>query len=53
MSLTSAKLILAAAGLVVWGYGVQAENPVMSWLGIAMLAIAAAMRFYRPRSRDQ
>ena len=48
--LTHAKLALAAAGLVIWGYGVQATAPIPTWLGIGMLAVAAALRFYRPRS---
>ena len=49
MSLTHTKLALAAAGLVIWGYGIQAGEPFPTWLGIGMLVVAAALRFYKPR----
>lgn len=52
MSLTHRKLALAAAGLVIWGYGVQANEPFPTWLGIGLLAVAAALRFYKPRAPD-
>ena len=45
------KLILAAAGLMSWGYGVRADEPFPTWLGIGLLVVAAGMRFYRPRAR--
>ena len=47
--LTQAKLALAAAGLIIWGYGVQATAPIATWLGIGMLALAAVLRFYGRR----
>lgn len=53
MSLTHAKLALAAVGLVIWGYGVQTGDRNATWLGIGMLAIAAVLRFYRPRSPER
>lgn len=53
MSLTHKKLALAAAGLVIWGYGIQTEDPRATWLGIGMLAVAAMLRFYKPRSPDR
>ena len=51
-ALTWKKLALAAAGLVIWGYGVRAHEPIPTWLGIVMLVVAAVLRFYRPRSPD-
>ena len=44
------KLLLAAAGLMSWGYGIRANQPFPTWLGIGLLVVAAAMRFYRPRA---
>ena len=49
MSLTHAKLALAAAGLVIWGFGVQTGDSRANWLGIGMLAAAAVLRFFKPR----
>ena len=47
--ITAAKLILAASGLIVWGYGIRAEEPVVQYVGIAMLVAAVALRFFRKR----
>jgi hypothetical protein len=47
--LTAKKLALAASGLVVWGYGVRANEAFPTYLGIAMLAAAVILRFLRPR----
>jgi hypothetical protein len=49
MSLTHAKLALAAAGLVIWGYGVQTGDSRANWLGIGMLAVAVMLRFFKRR----
>ena len=49
MSLTHKKLALAAAGLVIWGYGIQTEDPRATWLGIGMLTVAVLLRFIKPR----
>ena len=51
-AVTQKKLALAAAGLVIWGYGVRAGEPFPTWFGIGLLVVAAALRFYRPRSPD-
>ncbi len=50
--LTHAKLGLAASGLMIWGYGVKSGEPLPTWLGIGMLALAATLRFFRPRSPE-
>jgi len=43
--LTSAKLILAASGLIIWGYGINSGQAVLRWVGIALLAAAVILRF--------
>ena len=47
--LTTAKLVLAASGLVIWGYGIRTSQPVLEWVGIAMLVSAVILRFVGPR----
>jgi hypothetical protein len=48
--LTQLKVGLAFIGLVLFGYGVRADNERMRWIGIAFLAAAAVLRFVGPRS---
>jgi hypothetical protein len=43
--LTTAKLVLAAAGLMVWGIGIQNGPELLKWIGIALLASAVILRF--------
>lgn len=50
--LTRARLVLAAMGLVVWGYGANADEPVTRLVGIGLFAAALLLRFARPRNRD-
>jgi hypothetical protein len=47
--ITTAKLALAAIGLIVWGYGYRVDDPALRWVGIAFLAAAVLLRFWRPR----
>ncbi|MDX2183780.1 MAG: hypothetical protein SFW08_07345 [Gemmatimonadaceae bacterium] len=48
---TIAKLVVAAAGLVLFGAGVRTESMRLRWWGIAVVGIAAALRFWRtPRA---
>jgi hypothetical protein len=42
-----AKLALAGAGIVVWGLGARADNAMMRWTGIGLLALAFLLRFAR------
>lgn len=42
---TSAKLILAASGLIIWGYGINTGQEVLKWVGIALLTAAVVLRF--------
>ena len=50
---TTTKLVLAAAGLMSWGYGIQSGQPFPKWLGIAMLAAAVVLRFVKRGDRTQ
>jgi hypothetical protein len=46
-----ARLLVALAGFVVFGYGIRAESAQIRWAGIALVAGAVAMRFLgRPPS---
>ena len=40
-----ARLILAGMALVVWGYGVRADEPRTRVVGIALFVIALLLRF--------
>ena len=48
--LTQAKLGLALAGLILWGYGARVDVDWLRWVGIGLLAVAAILRFVGPRS---
>jgi protein-S-isoprenylcysteine O-methyltransferase Ste14 len=48
--LTQLKLGLTLAGLILWGYGVRTDVEWMRWTGIVLLALAAVLRFWGPRS---
>jgi len=51
-SLTTVKLALAAAGVVLFGYGVRIESMPLRWVGVGLVAVAALLRFVRGRPRD-
>ena len=42
------KLVLAAAGLMSWGYGIRSGQTFPTYLGIAMLMAAVVLRFVKP-----
>ena len=42
-----ARLTLAFAGLLVFGYGVRADLPTVRWIGIALVLVAVLLRFVR------
>jgi hypothetical protein len=48
-TLTAVKVGLAAVGLVVWGYGVRVDDPLIRWVGIAFFAAAVLLRFWSRR----
>jgi hypothetical protein len=47
--ITRLRLGLAAAGLVLWGYGVRADINWLRWVGIGYFAVAVALRFWGRR----
>ena len=49
--LTAAKLILGASGLCIWGLGIRNGEPVLKYLGIALLAVSVILRFVRPGAK--
>ncbi len=48
--LTMTKLVFAATGIVVFGYGIHEDDAMLRWIGIGLIAAAAVLRFAR-RSR--
>jgi len=46
---TEIQLILAAIGLVVWGYGARSDDHRLEWIGIAFFAGATVLRFFKRR----
>lgn len=46
---TVAKLVTAVAGLTLFGIGIRTDDMRLRWYGIAVVGIAAALRFWRPR----
>lgn len=44
---TIAKLALAVAGLLVFGYGVRVDLPAVRWVGVALVLVAVLLRFVR------
>ena len=50
--LTAAKFILAASGIIVWGFGVRTGQPVLQYVGIGLLVAAVLLRFLRKRDVD-
>jgi len=47
--ITAAQLVLAAVGIVVWGWGTRVGDPRFGWAGIALLAVASLLRFVKGR----
>lgn len=47
--LTRIKLLVAAAGVSVWGIGVRQGDDRLRWAGIALLAVAFLLRLVRDR----
>jgi hypothetical protein len=49
--LTRAKLALALIGVILFGYGVRAEDARLRWMGIAFLAASVILRWWRREAR--
>lgn len=47
--LAAAKLILAACGLIVWGFGIRMGQSVLQYVGIGLIVTAVLLRFIRRR----
>ena len=43
------RLLVGAAGLLTFGYGVRAESSAVRWAGIGLIAVALALRFAKRR----
>jgi hypothetical protein len=48
-ALSQLKLGLAAIGVILFAYGARADVNYLRWTGIAFLAAAVALRFWRRR----
>jgi hypothetical protein len=42
---TLTQLGLLTIGLIVWVYGLRADDPTLRWIGIGFFAVATALRF--------
>jgi hypothetical protein len=51
--LTTVKLLLGVVGLLLFGYGVRVDSTRIRWGGIAVVAVAVALRFVRPRGGSE
>lgn len=47
IGISQLRLGLGLIGLILWGYGVRAENSMLRITGIAFLAVTLALRFWR------
>lgn len=47
--LTVAKLVLAGVGLVIFAYGMRADDAAIRWLGIFVVLTAWLLRFVNRR----
>jgi len=50
--LTAAKLILAASGLIVWGFGIRTDEEMLQYVGIGLMVTAVLLRFLRRPDLD-
>lgn len=46
-TLTSIKLSLAAAGIILFGIGIKTGDDRLRWFGIAFVAVAWLLRFLK------
>jgi hypothetical protein len=46
------KVALAVIGVLLFGYGMAADDPTIRWIGIAFLAAAVLTRFLPKRLRS-
>jgi hypothetical protein len=48
--LTTIKIVLAAVGILVFGYGVSQDNDTARFIGIAIVGVGVILRFIGPRT---
>jgi hypothetical protein len=48
---TEIQIALLIAGVIVWGYGQRTETPWLQFTGVGFFAMAAALRFFKDRSK--
>jgi hypothetical protein len=48
-SITTAKLALAAGGIILFGIGIRFENATLRWTGTGFVAAALILRFVKGR----
>jgi hypothetical protein len=46
-ALSHFRLGMAAAGVILWGYGARADVEWLRWTGIAFLAVSVILRLWR------
>ena len=51
--LSTAKLALAIAGVLIWGYGIRTAQEPLKYFGIALLVISIVIRFLGRRDRTR
>ena len=51
-ALTTMKLSLALAGILLFGASIRFEMPAFRWAGLACVAAAWLLRFRKPPERD-
>lgn len=49
--LTTVKVTLALAGLVLFGLGIRLSHDTLRWVGLGLVALAWVTRFAGPRAR--
>lgn len=47
------KLVLAAAGILILIWGLRADDTMIRWIGIGLLAASVLLRFVPKRLRDE
>lgn len=48
-SLSWIKVAIAVIGIAIWSFGYRQDDATIRWVGIAVLAAAALLRFYPSR----
>jgi hypothetical protein len=48
---TTTRVVLAFAGLAVFGYGIRADLTNVRWVGVALLGVSFLLRFIERRGR--